>query len=186
MRHIRLPGLWEHFQPVPGGDLDDEYCRIYRSVIEQCRLLKISITCDPCHNYGHYRYQGTGSLFWGRAPHGRTVRGFLGKVRASLRQSFQYHRLGPYGRTVHLPGPSVAAQSGAWKAAAQAAIPQSGKQGIKDRSGWKVTVIPAHRHGRSIIRPCTCCMTPHGNWYFPPTAIWIGIIRAVIITGTRK
>ena len=135
VRHIRLPGLWEHFQPVPGGDLDDEYCRIYRSVIEQCRLLKISITCDPCHNYGHYRYQGQDLCFGDGHLTAELFADFWGKFAHRFGDLSNITGWDLMGEPSNLPGPSVAAQSGAWQAAAQAAITAIRKTGDK-RQIW--------------------------------------------------
>lgn len=58
VRYIRLPGLWEHFQPVAGGKLDVTYCALYKSVMEHCQSLGLRVICDPCHNYGHYKENG--------------------------------------------------------------------------------------------------------------------------------
>lgn len=135
IRHIRLPGLWEHFQPQLGGELDADYCHIYRSVIEQCRALKINVICDPCHNYGHYRSQGQdlrlgdGNLtadlfadFWKKFIH---VFGDMPNISG----------LDLMGEPTNLPGPSIAEQSHIWQDAAQAAITAIRQAGDK-RPVW--------------------------------------------------
>ena len=58
VKYIRLPGLWEHFQPHLGQELNEDYCKIYEAVLKQCTKLGLSVVCEPCHNYGHYSQDG--------------------------------------------------------------------------------------------------------------------------------
>ncbi|GAB6969090.1 hypothetical protein JCM25156A_31290 [Komagataeibacter kakiaceti JCM 25156] len=122
VRHIRLPGLWEHFQPRLGADLDTDYCHIYRSIIEQCKTLKINVICEPCHNYGHYQQMGQDLCFGD------------GNLKADLFADFWKRFIQSFGglsniagwdlmgEPSNLPGASIAQQGLAWQDAAQAAI----------------------------------------------------------------
>ncbi|MFS3135428.1 glycoside hydrolase family 5 protein [Gluconacetobacter sacchari] len=58
IRYIRLPGRWEHFQPALGGGFDAQYCNLYRSVLEYCKVAGIRVICEPCHNFGRYKEKG--------------------------------------------------------------------------------------------------------------------------------
>lgn len=59
VRRLRLPGRWDFFQPEVNGPLDEEYLDLYLATVRRAVERDMTVTLEPCHNYGKRLINGT-------------------------------------------------------------------------------------------------------------------------------
>lgn len=122
VRHIRLPGLWEHFQDRPMGPLNDAAVAQYRNVVTTAHALGISVLCEPCHNYGGRMIFGTAQKFGGGILTAQMFADFWMKFVTAMHDTPGVAGWDLMNEPSDLEGDSLRAKAAAWVDAAQNAI----------------------------------------------------------------